>query len=267
MKTVVITGSTRGIGLGLARSFLDLGCGVMVNGRSQSAVDAAIQPLVAQYGADRVQGCACDVSDYAQVQTLWDAAKAGFGHVDIWINNAGIGQGNRQFIDLDATAIKAMVDINLMGVLYGSHVALRGMLAQGFGQIYNMEGAGSNGSQRDGQGMYGTTKRALTHFTKSLELEVKGKPIQVGLLSPGIVPTDLLLGSYREHPERYEQAKRIFNILADRAETVTPFLASHVLANTQNGAHIEWLTRTKIWWRFLSAPFHKRHIIPDEPIG
>lgn len=262
MKTVVITGSTRGIGLGLARSFLDQGCAVVVNGRSQSGVDEAVQPLAGQYGADRVLGQVCDVTDYAQVQALWDAATARFGHVDIWVNNAGIGQGNRLFVDVDPAAIKAIVEINLLGVMYGSHVAARGMLAQGSGQIYNMEGAGSDGGQRSGAGLYGTTKRALTYFTDSLVLELKGKSVQVGFLSPGMVPTDLLLGSYKDHPERLERAKRIFNILADRAETVAPFLVSGMLANTRSGTRIKWLTRPKIWWRFLSAPFHKRQIVP-----
>ena len=95
IKTIVITGSTRGIGFGVASSFLNLGCAVMVSGRTQPAVDEAVKKLAESHGADHVHGISCDVSDVAQLQALWDAAVAEFGHVDIWINNAGIAAKNR----------------------------------------------------------------------------------------------------------------------------------------------------------------------------
>lgn len=261
MKVVVITGSTHGIGFGLVRSFLDLGCAVVINGRSQQAVDKAIQVLASEYDQSRLFGFPCDVTDHIQVQSLWDAACAHFGHVDIWINNAGIGQDNRAFVEMSPEEIQAIVNINLLGMMNGSHVAAQGMLAQGSGQIYNMEGFGSDGSIQSRLGVYGATKYALRYFTKSLVKELNNTPVQVGRLSPGMVTTDLLLGSYAAQPERLERVKRIFNILADRVETVAPFLASNILSNQKSGAFIEWLTRRKILWRFLSSPFHHRHVI------
>ncbi len=90
-KTIVITGSTRGIGFGLAHEFLQRGCRVMVNGRSQSAVDATMKTLADRHGADRVGGCPADMTVYDQVQTLWDQSIERFGRIDIWINNAGVG--------------------------------------------------------------------------------------------------------------------------------------------------------------------------------
>ena len=90
MKSIVITGSSRGIGYGLAEAFLERNCQVMVAGRSQASTAKAVAQLEAKYGDARVSGHACDVSCPDQVQALWDAAKAEFGQIDIWINNAGV---------------------------------------------------------------------------------------------------------------------------------------------------------------------------------
>jgi DICT domain-containing protein len=83
----------------------------------------------------------------------------------------------------------------------------------------------------------------------------------VGALRPGMVLTDLVTGQYEGRPEEeWQDAKRIFNILADRVETVTPWLAQKVLANQRSGVRITWLTRRKVMGRFLAAPFHKRDL-------
>ena len=90
MKIIVITGSTRGIGFGLADSFLSLGCAVCINGRTQTGVDLALDELKVKHTGDRVLGIPCDISQYDQVKSLWDRAKENFGKIDIWINNAGV---------------------------------------------------------------------------------------------------------------------------------------------------------------------------------
>ena len=86
MKTIVITGSTRGIGYGLADSLLDLGCAVTVSGRTLAAVQQAIAKLASKHGPERAFGHPCDVTHLDQVQALWDAAQARFGKIDIWIS-------------------------------------------------------------------------------------------------------------------------------------------------------------------------------------
>jgi NAD(P)-dependent dehydrogenase (short-subunit alcohol dehydrogenase family) len=259
MKTVVITGSTRGIGYGLADSFLSLGCAVVVSGRTPAGVEKAVAELSAKHEADHVFGHSCDVTDYEQVQALWDAAQARFGTIDIWINNAGIAHPDRSFWDHSPERIKAVVDTNLVGSMYGSKVALRGMLEQGFGSLYNMEGLGSDGRKERHSTLYGCTKYGIRYLTESLVQETQGTPVLVGALSPGMVVTDFLLRRGRS-PEDWERVKRILNILADRVETVTPWLAQRVLANDKTGVRISWLTRRKVIGRFLVAPFRKRDL-------
>ena len=191
---------------------------------------------------------------------LWDAAKAKFDKVDIWINNAGIGHPETQIWAFTRDQINEVISTNLIGAIYGSVIALKGMREQGFGGIYNMEGLGSSGPIIRGLALYGTSKSALSYFTKSIAKETQGTSILVGGLRPGMVATKLITEQYDGHPEEWERSKRIFNILSDRVETVTPWLAEKVLSNTRNGVNIVWLTKSKVLRRFLTAPFHKRKI-------
>jgi NAD(P)-dependent dehydrogenase (short-subunit alcohol dehydrogenase family) len=263
MTAIVITGSTRGIGFGLSDAFLERGCRLTISGRTQEAIDRAVAALSARHGTDRLHGYPCDVTDFEQVQALWDAAREHWGRVDMWINNAGIAHAQAPLWKQPAEEIAAVVETNLIGAMYGAKVAMKGMLAQGSGSIYNMEGLGSGGRRVEGLTAYGSTKAALTYLTDAMVQEAKGTPVIAGAIRPGMVATDMLTQQYKEHPERWEEAKRIFNILADRVETVAPWIADRVLANTKNGARIQWLSRGKVMGRFLTAPFAKRDVFDE----
>jgi NAD(P)-dependent dehydrogenase (short-subunit alcohol dehydrogenase family) len=261
MKTVVITGSTRGIGYGLADSLLALGCAVVISGRTQEAVDRAVAELSAKHEPGCVLGKPCDVTDFQQVQVLWDVSKAHFDRIDIWINNAGISQPQVDFWENPPERIEAVVSTNLVGTMYGCKVALQGMLEQGAGAVYNMEGLGSDGRRVEGLALYSTTKCGLRYLNQALAEELEGTGVIVGALAPGMVITELLTDQYEDRPpDDWEEAKRIFNVIADRVETIAPWLAERVLANERNGARIAWLTRSKIMGRFLTARFRRRNL-------
>ncbi|WP_127025382.1 SDR family NAD(P)-dependent oxidoreductase [Rheinheimera mangrovi] len=265
MKNVVITGSTRGIGYGLAVEFLKKGCKVMISGRDQSKVDLLVSHLGEQFGKDKVVGLACEVSSAPALTALWQGAAAAFGQVDIWINNAGISI-DRQPLHLQPAAdLQRIVDTNLTAVLLANSIVLSGMLAQGSGQIWNMEGFGSNDATQPGMAAYGATKRAVTYLNKALQKEVKGTAVQVNTLSPGIVVTDLLLSDYDLKSEQWKKARKIFNILGDKVETVTPWLVEKILATDGSGAKVAWLTGGKAFRRFLTAGFNKRDLFADLP--
>jgi NAD(P)-dependent dehydrogenase (short-subunit alcohol dehydrogenase family) len=261
-KVIVVTGSTRGIGHGLASAFTARGCSVVVGGRSQESTDRAVVDLIERHDVpEKVLGRPCDVRELGQVQALWHAACQRFGHVDIWINNAGLGTEQQDLWTHSAEELDAVVRTNIQGTLYGCQVAIAAMFEQGFGAVYNMEGLGSDGRRVPGLTLYGATKRAVRYLTDGLVEETKGTPVLVGALSPGMVTTDFLLERYDHNSEDWERAKRVFNILADRVETVTPWLADKVLSNTRHGARITWLTFPKIVWRFLTAPFTDRDVV------
>ncbi len=263
MTTVVVTGSTRGIGFGLAESFLKHGCRVVVSGRGQEAVDEALDKLRAASDTAQVAGRACDVTNSADLEALWKFAGEQFARIDIWINNAGISINRAPLWAQSAADILAVVNTNLTGVLLASKVVMAGMREQGGGQIWNMEGFGSNGMTQPGMAAYGATKRAVNYLNKALRKDAAGTGIRVCTLSPGIVVTDLLIGDYDTSSEQWRKARRLLNILGDTVETVTPYLVEGVLHAQKDGARVMWLTNRKAAWRFLTARFKKRDLFAD----
>ena len=264
MKHIVITGSTRGIGFGLSDSFLGLGCSVTVSGRTQTSVDEAVQNLASKYDRDRILGLACDVRSPDALQALWDESKVRFERVDVWVNNAGFSGQLMTFWKMSPAEMKAVVETNVLGTLYGSQVAVRGMLEQGHGSLYNMEGMGSDGRKHDGLTLYGMTKYGLHYFTDCLVRETQGTSLIVGALQPGMVITDMIVKQYEGRPGNWARAKRAFNLLADRIETVTPWLAQQMLAQQRSGVRISWLSRRKLLSRMLLGPFRRRNLFDQE---
>ena len=260
MKTVVITGSTRGIGRGLAENFLKLGCQVVISGRQQTAVDKLVDQLRA---LGPVTGLACNITSSDELHGLWDHAIEKYGAVDIWINNAGMSIKKQSLDQQSIDDIHNIVSTNLTGVLLACRVAMIGMKKQGQGQIWNMEGCGSNGAAQPGMASYGATKRAVNYLNKALRKDVAGSGVQICTLSPGIVVTDLLIGDYDTASPEWQKSKRIFNILGDTVNTVTPWLAKNVLASDKDGSTVAWLTNGKAFYRFLTAGFNKRDLFTD----
>ncbi len=264
MKRIVITGSTRGIGLALADAFLAQGCQVIINGRGQERVEQVCVDLAMKYGSERLYGFPATVSVAQEMDDLWSYAAENLGAVDIWINNAGLAHDTEMIWDIPPDKVQEVIDVNVLGLIYGSQTAMRGMMAQGFGQIYNMEGFGSNGRIRAGMSIYGTSKAAVHYLSQALIVEAKETGIVVGTLSPGMVTTDLLLDRFKEDPQGLDEARSIFNILADTAENVAPWLVEQILSNEKNGTHIDYMPRSKMVGRFLKSPFSKRDLFAAE---
>ena len=186
--------------------------------------------------------------------------------MDIWINNAGINHSPDLFPELDPLIAEHVLRTNLLGTVWGSRVAIEGMLQQGSGMLFNMEGFGSDGRIMKGMSIYGTSKRAVRYFSKSLIKEYRHSGLLLGTLSPGMVVTDMLLGPVRQDPIKNLKALRIFHLLADTPERVAPWLVSRILETRKHGRHIAWLTQRKVIWRFLTGIVRKRRV-PGLPVA
>ena len=188
-KVIVITGSTRGFGYVTARELLAKGATVVISGRSQEALDKAIQS-VAEIG--NVAGWTCDVRQEEQVYALarWTVEK--FGRIDIWINNAGYSAGAGVTLDIAPEKVIDMFLANDMGTFYGTQAAIYYMSKQKSGTLVNLFGAGSNGKAASPMGMYATTKMWITSFTRTLAKEMKGSGIHILAFQPGMMLTDML---------------------------------------------------------------------------
>ena len=262
MKSIVITGSTRGVGLCMAKEFLKSGCNVTVSGRNKNSLDAAKEEL-AEF-SDKVLYVLCNVRIKAELENLWNEAVRKWGQVDFWINNAGQNCPHEFVYNTEQNYVDAVIDTNIKGMIYGSQIAAKNMLSQGSGQIWNMEGLGSNDMIQVKTILYGTTKHALTYFTKGLAKELAGTHVFAGRLSPGMMLTDFITKTPdgEKSPVIEEHSfKKIFNILADKPETVAAYFIPRILKNTKNNAHIVWLTNTKAMLRFTTAAFKKRKLI------
>lgn len=254
MANVVITGSTKGIGRGLATEFLKRGHNVVVSSRKQADVDKAVAEL-SKVGSGKVAGTTCDVMQKAQLQALWDFAVNTFGRVDFWINNAGRAVSRFKVHEMDEATVHSLVDGNLKGTIFGSQVAINGFRKQGSGALYNMLG-GSFGAGRltPDMGVYSSTKAADFKLSQYLVEENKDKGILVGTISPGMLISENWFDEQKQmDPAEWPKIRPLLNILCDYVETSTPWLVDQILANKEPGKRIAWLTNGKIMGRFFNA--------------
>jgi short-subunit dehydrogenase len=258
--SVVITGSTRGIGYSLAEEFLNHQCSVTISGRTQQGVDEAVKKLSAGHDKKLIHAQPCDVTEFSQVESLWQSAKKYHGYINIWINNAGSAVPMMKLWELSAEQYDRVVRTNVLGTMYGSKVALQGMLEQGHGALYNMEGFGARGRSMNGMAVYGSTKSSVHFINQSLADEAQGTPVITGALAPGMVITDMITEQFEGREEELEKSKRVLNIIAERAETVAPVLVDKILKNRKNGATIAYTSSSRIMMKFILAPFNKRDL-------
>ena len=233
----------------------------MITGTSEESVARGLEDIGESIN---VIGVPCLVENTDSIEMVWDKAIESFKTVDVWINNAGAATSRNGLEELSYDEITRTIDTNLTGTILATRIVSARMLKQGSGQIYMFEGFGSNGQLQKGISVYGSTKRALRYFTAAAANEFKDTPIVIGSISPGIVTTDLLLRSSKSSEKDWEKAKKVLNVLADRAEVVTPWLVDEVLKNNKNGAKIAWLTTIKVLGRLIFGRlFCKKQVIDD----
>jgi NAD(P)-dependent dehydrogenase (short-subunit alcohol dehydrogenase family) len=254
MSTIIITGSTRGIGHGLAIEFLERGHQVVINGRNKEKVAEMVMVLGKNGG--EVCGLAGSAAESETHQLLIDLAVKSYGKVDYYINNAGIPNPHKSFVDLDKEDVKSLINTNVYGLMIGTSIAANHMVKQGSGKIFNMEGFGSDGRMREKLTLYGTSKRAVNYFTKSISNEVKNSDIQIGVISPGMVRTDLINQSMEFGTEKEKkQFDKVYRILAEDVDVVTKFLVEGMLKSKKNYDRISFLSGTKLMFKIIRLMF------------
>ena len=268
MKTVVITGSARGLGLEMAKVFRRNNVNVVISDLNEEKLEKAKKELEEIESSSRVEYCVCNVTKSQDIINLIEFTKKEFETIDIWINNAGVNQPEKPIWRLTEEEINLVLDVDLKGTIIGSKLIMEEMEKNHKGAIYNIEGYGSNDAKMLGLSIYGTSKRAVTYFTEALakESDEKNTGVIVGKLSPGIMITDFIVNALgdKEKINLSEKTKKVYNILGDYPDVVAKFLVEGMLKNNKNNAKIEWLTTKKAAWRFMSAGFNKRDFFSSE---
>ncbi|SEN41217.1 3-oxoacyl-[acyl-carrier-protein] reductase [Halorientalis persicus] len=197
-QTCLVTGSSRGIGRGIAEELGRHGADVVVNYRSsEAAAGEAVDAIEDEGGtAIAVQG---DVADYDDVESMCDRIHDAFGQVDVLVNNAGITI-DKKFENMTKDDWETVMDVNLGGVFNCTHCLFDDIKASDQGRLINISSVvGQQGNY--GQANYATTKSGLFGFTRTLALELASTGSTANCVAPGFVKTDML----EDVPERVQQ--------------------------------------------------------------
>ena len=186
-KVVVVTGGTRGIGRACAEAFARDGAKVALCGRSQTTAEEAAQAI-----GGGARGYQADVADRASVDAMFKAVEDDLGPVDVLVNNAGLNRDGlvARLKDEDWDAV---IQANLSGVFYCCRAVARGMMKRRSGNIINISSIiGLRG--QGGQTNYAAAKAGLIGFSKSLARELGSRGVNVNVVCPGYIDTDMTAG-------------------------------------------------------------------------
>ena len=183
-KVAFVTGSTRGIGLAIAKSLHAAGAKVAITGR-----DAAKAQDVAAGLGDGTVGVGCEISDAAQVAAAIAAVEQALGPIDILVNNAGLTRDNI-LLRLSEADWDAVLDANLKGAFLTMRAVTKGMMKRRSGRIINITSiVGIIGNK--GQANYAASKAGLIGLTKSAAKEYASRGILINCVAPGFIDTDM----------------------------------------------------------------------------
>ena len=183
-KVAFVTGSTRGIGLAIARALHAAGAKVAIVGRDQAKAAAVAAEL-----GERAVGVSCDVARADQVDAAITAAERALGPIDILVNNAGLTRDNI-LLRLSEADWDAVLDANLKGAFHTTRAVIKGMMKRRAGRIVNITSiVGLTGNK--GQANYAASKAGLIGFSKSVAKEYASRGVLVNCIAPGFIETDM----------------------------------------------------------------------------
>lgn len=186
-KTALITGSSQGIGLALAKGLAGAGATVVINGRDETKVAASAAALETEGAA--VHSLVFDVTDHGAAKMAVDAFEAGAGAIDILINNAGM-QHRSPLEDFDAEMFETLMRTNISSVFNVGQAAARHMIGRGAGKIINIASVQTS-LARPGVAPYTASKGAVGNLTKGMATDWAQHGLQVNAIAPGYFDTPL----------------------------------------------------------------------------
>lgn len=200
-KKAIVTGAGRGgrgIGAGIAVALAQAGADVIITARTNIADAEAVAQAVTLLGRQGI-AVACDVSDSASVESLFERAKSAWGRVDILVNNAGITKDGL-LLRMTEDAWDSVLEANLKGTFLCTRAAAKLMVKQRTGRIINITSVmGQVGNP--GQANYSASKAGIIGFTRTVARELGSRNITVNAVAPGFIETqmtDVLVGDMRE---------------------------------------------------------------------
>jgi NAD(P)-dependent dehydrogenase (short-subunit alcohol dehydrogenase family) len=194
-KTALVTGGSRGLGLGISQQLALSGASVWINDIDAEAAKAAQRNLAAS--GLTVQTVLANVADRDEVTRMREAVTEKSGGVDILVNNAGIGDfvGWR---DITAEKWEAMLSVHLTGTFNCCQLFLPAMISRGWGRVVNISSVAGKRGDFMGNAHYTAAKAGIIGLTRSLAADVAAKGVTVNSVAPGLIETDLTSGMSSE---------------------------------------------------------------------
>jgi len=186
-QTALITGATSGFGLAAARRFLLAGWRVVVTGRRGER----LQPLVDEFGADRVHAAVFDIRDEAALDAALAALPVQFQYVDVLVNNAGLAQGTAPAQSASLQDWRTMIDTNVSALVTVTHRLLPRLIERK-GAIINISSVAATYPYTGGNA-YGGTKAFVSQFSLGLRSDLHGTGVRVTSIEPGMAETEFTL--------------------------------------------------------------------------
>jgi len=201
-KTVLVTGSTRGIGRAIVEEFAKHRANVVVSGTVEEKAQEVANLLAQNYGV-KTLGVGMDVSNPQSVEEAFKKIHSTFEGIDILVNNAGITR-DTLFLRMKLEDWQKVLEVNLTGTFLVTKQVVRYMTKKRWGRIINITSVvGFTGNV--GQVNYSTTKAGLVGFTKSLAKELAPRNILVNAVAPGFIETDMTETLKEEIKEEYKR--------------------------------------------------------------
>ena len=186
-KVAIITGASSGIGEATAIALAAEGAKVVIAARRVERLEAVAKQIIDHGG--QALSIVSDITDEAQAKNVIQKAYAEFGHIDILVNNAGISFPGR-IENTDPSNWRKMIDINVLALMYTTHIALPIFKAQKSGHIVNISSVAGR-IARAGMAGYNVTKWGVNAFSEALRQEVYQDNIRVTIIEPGLVETEI----------------------------------------------------------------------------
>jgi len=238
-KVAVITAAAgAGIGSATAKRCLAEGAHVAISDQHVGRLEAFATELEAEYG-NRIWAMPCDVTDSSAVDALIHGAADHFGHIDVMINNAGLG-GTCSVLDMTDADWSRVLDVTLNGTFRCTRAALRQMIAQGHGGVVVNNASVLGWRAQEGQAHYAAAKAGVMALTRCAAMDVAGHGIRVNAVAPSlathpflekVMSADLLAElAKREAFGRGAEPWEVANVIVFLASDYSSYLTGEVIS-------------------------------------
>ena len=232
MHNVVVTGGSRGLGLGIVRKLVSAGYRVIAVARSESSEFSKARTEIEPSNPGSLVFCPLDLAEIEKIPSFIAQVRKDYGPIYGLVNNAGISHEGTLAM-MPTSQIEKLIKVNVMSPIVLTKYAVRGMMSDGGGRIVNISSIIAS-TGYSGLAVYGATKSSLIGFTRSLAREVGRAGINVNSVAPGFVDTQLTQGLDEEQRDRIirrsalrrmteveDVANAVEFLLSDKAKNIT----------------------------------------------